>query len=91
MKDLAQHFLTDNERNRVEDAVKAAEKLSAGEIVVMIISSSYQYPLANVIGAATISPAVNFSAALTASSTRLRSLSVKKCWARSFIRDSPVF
>ena len=53
MKDLAQHFLTDNERNRVEDAVKAAEKLSAGEIVVMIISSSYQYPLANVIGAAT--------------------------------------
>jgi putative membrane protein len=54
MKDLAQHFLTDDERSRVEDAVKAAEKLTAGEIVVMIISSSYQYPLANVIGAAAI-------------------------------------
>ena len=54
MKDLAQHFLTDAERSRVENAVKAAEKLTAGEIVVMIISSSYQYPLANVIGAATI-------------------------------------
>ena len=53
MKDLAQHFLTDDERSRVENAVKAAEKLTAGEIVVMIISSSYQYPLANVIGAAT--------------------------------------
>ncbi|MDX1707406.1 MAG: TPM domain-containing protein [Desulfobacterales bacterium] len=53
MKDLAQHFLTDDERNHVKNAVKAAEKLTAGEIVVMIISSSYQYPLANVIGAAT--------------------------------------
>ena len=52
MKDLAQHFLTDDERKQVEDAVKAAEKQTAGEIVVMIISSSYQYPVANVIGAA---------------------------------------
>ena len=54
MKDLAQNFLTDAERSLVENAVKAAEKLTAGEIVVMIISSSYQYPLANVIGATTI-------------------------------------
>ncbi len=53
MKDLAQKFLTEDERSRVEKAVKAAEKLTGGEIVVMIISSSYQYPLANVIGAAT--------------------------------------
>ncbi|MBW2432562.1 MAG: TPM domain-containing protein [Deltaproteobacteria bacterium] len=51
MKDLAQHFLTEAERTRVENAVKAAEKRTAGEIVVMIISASYQYPLANVIGA----------------------------------------
>ncbi|MGD8990944.1 MAG: TPM domain-containing protein [Desulfobacterales bacterium] len=51
MKDMAQHFLTLDERQQVEKAVKAAEKLTAGEIVVMIISSSYQYPLANVIGA----------------------------------------
>ena len=51
MKDLAQNFLSDDERSQVEDAVKAAEKLTAGEIVVMIISCSYQYPLANVIGA----------------------------------------
>ena len=53
MKDLAQHFLTDDERSQVENAVKAAEKRTAGEIVVMIISSSYEYPLANVIGATT--------------------------------------
>ena len=51
MKDLAKNFLTGDERTRVENAVQTAEKLTAGEIVVMIISSSYQYPLANVIGA----------------------------------------
>ena len=43
MKDLAQHSLTEDERKQVENAVKAAEKRTAGEIVVMIISSSYQY------------------------------------------------
>ena len=53
MKDLAQKFLTDAERHQVKEAVRTAEKLTAGEIVVMIISSSYQYPLANVIGATT--------------------------------------
>ena len=37
MKDLAKIFLSDDERARVDTAVKAAEKLSAGEIVVMII------------------------------------------------------
>ena len=54
MKDLAQHFLSNDERKQVENAVKAAEKRTAGEIVVTIISSSYQYPLASVIGAATV-------------------------------------
>jgi putative membrane protein len=52
MKDLAKIFLSDDERARVDTAVKAAEKLSAGEIVVMIFSASYEYPMANVIGAA---------------------------------------
>jgi putative membrane protein len=52
MKDLAKKFLTDDERARVNAAVQEAEKLTAGEIVVMIISASYHYPMANVIGAA---------------------------------------
>ncbi len=52
MKDLAKQFLTDDERDRVNAAVQDAEKLTAGEIVVMIISASYHYPMANVIGAA---------------------------------------
>lgn len=51
MKDLAQKFLSDSDRTRVTEAVQAAEKLTAGEIVVMIISASYHYPMANVIGA----------------------------------------
>ena len=52
MKNLAKHFLTDDERTRVTAAVKEAEKRTAGEIVVMIISASYHYPMANVFGAA---------------------------------------
>jgi putative membrane protein len=52
MKDLAKTFLSDDERARVDTAVKEAEKLTAGEIVVMIISASYDYPMANVIAAA---------------------------------------
>ncbi len=52
MKDLANKFLTANEQDRVTEAVREAEKLTAGEIVVKIISASYHYPMANVIGAA---------------------------------------
>lgn len=52
MKDLAKKFLSDDECTRVDRAVKAAEALTAGEIVVMIVSASYKYPMANVIGAA---------------------------------------
>lgn len=54
MKDLAKNFLTDDERGRVEKAIKETEKLTAGEIVVMIISASYEYPMANVIGATAV-------------------------------------
>ena len=52
MKDLAKKFLSDDERTCVTEAVKKAEKQTAGEIVVMIISASYHYPMADVIGAA---------------------------------------
>lgn len=58
MKDLAEQFLSEDERARVSAAVKKAEKLTAGEIVVMIIPASYHYPMANVIGAATFALAM---------------------------------
>ena len=50
MKDLTKQFLSDSDRDRVTAAVKAAESRTAGEIVVMIVSASYHYPMANVIG-----------------------------------------
>ena len=52
MKDLAKQFLSEDERARISAAVAEAEKLTAGEIVVMIIPASYHYPMANIIGAA---------------------------------------
>lgn len=54
MKNLAKHFLSDDDRRRITSAVKAAEKRTSGEIVPMIASASYEYPMADVIGAAAI-------------------------------------
>lgn len=51
MKSLAQRFLSPEEQSRIEAAVAAAEKQTAGEIVCLIQSASYRYPMANVIGA----------------------------------------
>jgi putative membrane protein len=51
MKSLAQQFLSASEQEQIEDAVKQAELQTAGEIVCMIISTSYHYPMANVLGA----------------------------------------
>lgn len=52
MKDLADTFLSEADSGRIRAAVAAAEKKTAGEIVCMVVSSSYHYPLANVLGAA---------------------------------------
>jgi putative membrane protein len=52
LKDLAKEFLSEDERARVSAAVAEAEKRTVGEIVVMIITASYHYPMANVTGAA---------------------------------------
>jgi putative membrane protein len=54
MNNLAARFLSEEECTRVSTAVEEAEKLTAGEIAVMIIPSSYHYPMANVIGATTL-------------------------------------
>lgn len=55
MKDLAARFLSDEERERIQNAVKEAEENTSGEIVPMVVSSSYDYPLADVLGGAAIS------------------------------------
>jgi putative membrane protein len=55
MKDLAKNFLSDSDRSSISDTVKAVEKRTAGEIVPMVVSASYHYPMADVIGAAVFS------------------------------------
>ena len=51
MKDLARKFLSDEERRKVEATVREAEKNTSGEIVPMVVSASYHYPMADVVGA----------------------------------------
>jgi putative membrane protein len=51
MKDLAKRFLSDDDRRKVEAAVKEVERKTSGEIVPMVVSASYHYPMADVIGA----------------------------------------
>lgn len=54
MRDLTKKFLSDPERKIISEAVKKAEGMTSGEIVPMVVSSSYDYPMANVIGGAVI-------------------------------------
>lgn len=50
MKDLTQQFLSDADRAAITAAVEAAEQKTSGEIVPMVVSSSYDYPMSNLIG-----------------------------------------
>ena len=52
MKDLVAKFISDEDRRKIEAAVNEAEKHTAGEIVPLVVSASYHYPMADVIGAA---------------------------------------
>lgn len=52
MKDLAKRFLSETDKKKITNAVEEAEKHTSGEIVPMIVSASYHYPMANVIGGA---------------------------------------
>ncbi len=50
MKSLAQQFLSDQDREKITQTVQEAEQLTAGEILPMVVSQSYTYPMADVIG-----------------------------------------
>ena len=50
MKSLAQQFLSDQDREKIIQAVKDVEQLTAGEVLPMVVSQSYTYPMAHVIG-----------------------------------------
>ncbi len=50
MKDIVGKFLSEEDKAAIEEAVREAEKRTSGEIVLMVVSSSYHYPLANILG-----------------------------------------
>ena len=54
MKDLVKKFLSEADREKIRQAVEKAEAKTSGEIVPMVVSCSYHYPMANMIGAITI-------------------------------------
>lgn len=54
MNNLVERFISKTDRDRIEKAVAAVEQKTSGEVVCMIVSSSYHYPLANVFGATAI-------------------------------------
>lgn len=51
----ANAFFTQEEQENIELTVKQAESLTSGEIVPMLVDSSYDYPRAELIGAGTLS------------------------------------
>jgi putative membrane protein len=63
MKAPGKHILSEAERQKIEACVAAAETRTRGEIVVMVASESYQYPVAALRGAAAF--ALPVSVALT--------------------------
>jgi putative membrane protein len=54
VKNLSRNFLSQEQQEDIRKAVRAAETKTAGEIVCMLVSASYHYPMAAVIGAATL-------------------------------------
>ena len=54
----AADFFTSEEQQRIEAAVKNAESRTSGEIVPMVVDSSYDYPRAELIGGGTLALAV---------------------------------
>lgn len=54
MKNLAEQFLSSTDRQQIEQAVAAVEKQTSGEVVCMVVSSSYHYPTASIIATTVI-------------------------------------
>lgn len=50
MKNAAERFLSDQDREKIKKEVEEAEKYTSGEIVPMVVSRSYHYPMSDVIG-----------------------------------------
>lgn len=63
MKELVKNFITDSEKEKIIESVRNVEKKTSGEIVPMIVSTSYSYPMSDIIGGLTISLPLSIVAA----------------------------
>lgn len=54
----AQTFFSQDEKARIEAAVRAAEQRTSGEIVPMVVDQSYDYPRAEILGGGLLSLAL---------------------------------
>jgi putative membrane protein len=66
MGDPAEKFLAAGERLKIEARIAEAEKLTSGEIVVMVVPSSYHYPLASMIGSSLLAVLLGIAVSLVA-------------------------
>ena len=66
MSDAAEKFLTAGERLQIEARIAEAEKRTSGEIVVMVVPSSYHYPLASMTGSSLLAVLLGIAVALLA-------------------------
>jgi len=58
----AANYLSQEEQQRVKDAVAAVEQKTSGEIVPMLIDSAYEYPRAELIGAGSLAVGIGLLA-----------------------------
>ncbi len=83
MKNLAGAFLSDDERKQIVQSVKEVEKITSGEIVPMVVSSSYHYPVSNIIGGLVLSLLIAVIATTV--------ISIRKMWGGLTIFDMWLF
>ncbi|RKX84103.1 MAG: hypothetical protein DRP57_06585 [Spirochaetes bacterium] len=55
MRDLTNKFLSEDEKNKIRNCVAKAEKTTSGEIVPMVVTASYHYPMAEMTGSLILS------------------------------------
>ena len=83
MKNLASKFLTEQDKHAVQACVSEVEKSTSGEIVPMVVSSSYHYPMSNMIGALIIALLISICVALV--------YSIRKSWGGMTAMDIWLF
>jgi putative membrane protein len=55
MLNMAEHFLSEAEKQMVEERIENAERRTSGEIVLMVAPTSYHYPYAGLLGSSLLS------------------------------------